>query len=75
MSIHEKYSAVKWDSPKIDLLRELYAGAPLNMACLNHAGDLFPGHPTNWKRVPRPETFAGVYAKVRSADECPATNV
>uniref|UniRef100_A0A183BL25 Delta(24)-sterol reductase n=1 Tax=Globodera pallida TaxID=36090 RepID=A0A183BL25_GLOPA len=55
LKIHEKYSAVRWTKAKLDSLRELFAVAPLNVACLRHSGELFPGHPTNWSRVPRPE--------------------
>uniref|UniRef100_A0A914I147 FAD-binding PCMH-type domain-containing protein n=1 Tax=Globodera rostochiensis TaxID=31243 RepID=A0A914I147_GLORO len=54
LKIHEKYSAVRWTKAKLDSLRELFAVAPLNVACLRHSGELFPGHPTNWSRVPRP---------------------
>ncbi|KAL3115775.1 hypothetical protein niasHT_007780 [Heterodera trifolii] len=76
MNIHEKYSAVKWTMAKFASLRELYAVAPLNVACLQHSGDLFPDHPTNWSRVPRPEygTESSTNEGQSNGDECLALN-
>jgi len=73
--IQEKYLSVNWTPAKIGLLRELYHVSPLNVACLNHAGQLFPGHPTNWSKVSRPDQSEGNYnIKTRDSDECFATN-
>lgn len=41
LKIHEKYLAVDWTEAKINLLKEYYHISPLNIACLNRAGELF----------------------------------
>uniref|UniRef100_A0A7E4VLN4 Tyramine beta-hydroxylase n=1 Tax=Panagrellus redivivus TaxID=6233 RepID=A0A7E4VLN4_PANRE len=77
LAISEKYAklaAAGWSDEDTLDLKELYSSAPLNMACLNHGGDLFKGHPTGWQKVARPETFAGVYGKERADYECPSMN-
>ena len=53
-------------------LMELYTSGDLNMACLDHGGELFRGQ--SWEQIPRPETFAGVFEKKRAFHECPAIN-
>ncbi|TKR81483.1 hypothetical protein L596_015346 [Steinernema carpocapsae] len=74
LSISEKYAKVSWTPEAVDKLAELYSSSPLNMDCLNHQGERFPGHPTNWTRVPQPRTFAGSFEKVRANLECPSLN-
>lgn len=42
MLIAKKYESIKWNQEEADSLQELYAASPLNMACLQHDGSLFP---------------------------------
>ncbi|KAK0406278.1 hypothetical protein QR680_018475 [Steinernema hermaphroditum] len=74
LSISEKYKQIDWTPQAVDKLAELYSVSPLNMDCLDHTGARFPGHPTNWTRIPQPKTFAGMFDKVRANMECPSLN-
>uniref|UniRef100_A0AC34GFV6 Copper type II ascorbate-dependent monooxygenase C-terminal domain-containing protein n=1 Tax=Panagrolaimus sp. ES5 TaxID=591445 RepID=A0AC34GFV6_9BILA len=73
---NEKYQQLeqRWNQSMTDDLLELYTSGKINMACLDHTGQLFKGHKTQWEMVERPETFGGIFEKKRSFDECPAMN-
>uniref|UniRef100_A0AC35G1C1 Copper type II ascorbate-dependent monooxygenase C-terminal domain-containing protein n=1 Tax=Panagrolaimus sp. PS1159 TaxID=55785 RepID=A0AC35G1C1_9BILA len=73
---HEKYQKLesKWNQAMTNDLLELYTSAKINMACLDHSGQLFKGHKTQWEKIERPQTFGGIFEKKRAYDECPAIN-
>uniref|UniRef100_A0AC35FG63 DOMON domain-containing protein n=1 Tax=Panagrolaimus sp. PS1159 TaxID=55785 RepID=A0AC35FG63_9BILA len=74
--IHQKYQQLesKWNQSMTDDLIELYTSSKINMACLNHTGQLFEGHKTGWEKIDVPQTFAGIFEKHRDSHECPAIN-
>lgn len=84
MLISKKYNTVRWNQEEADSLQELYAASPLNMACLQSDGTLFPVtylkiwnslfQGRDWSSVPQPRPISGPFKKTRDQMECPALN-
>ncbi|KAI6209539.1 hypothetical protein M3Y96_00231800 [Aphelenchoides besseyi] len=72
--IHERYLNLPQNQRTYDEIHEWYATESLNMACLDHSGQLIEDSTVNWNHVQRPETFGGVFDRNGARAECPAIN-
>ncbi|KAI6244018.1 hypothetical protein M3Y99_00070700 [Aphelenchoides fujianensis] len=74
LRIHERYLRLPQKQKLFDAVHEWYATEPLNMACLDHSGELVKDPSVDWSHVQRPEVFAGIYDRSGARAECPAIN-